>query len=324
MYNLYKRVRAIGAMFKYWGYDIPRYFKYLNYVNNNNSEEKLKGILTKNYHAIEKGLTMPSPRLGFGESHIDELTSVLNKYQIKGYNLSEYEFIYSINVLNEYLKFHKRNNYPISEKIINEIHELDYKTKISDSSSQLTFTNASFFSMVNSSFDQFATSRHSVRNYISKEIPDETIIDCVKIAQRSPSSCNRQPIRVYVTKNKNLIEKTLKLQSGNRGFGHLSSIVFIITSDLSLFQDFLERNEPALNAGMFSMSLLYALHQQRIGGCSLNWCATPQNDKALHNIMSIPDNEMIHLIISGGYPPETFKVAASPRKNTENILKIVK
>lgn len=321
---LYQKARAIGSMLKYWGYDIPRYFKYLNYLNYNSTEERFKGVLSMNYHVIEKGLTMAEPRLGFGEAQVFKILDLLNEYLNKGYSLLEFEFIQSVKVLNEYLEFHKKNNHEINEKISTEIKKINQKSNIYSSSEQLVFHQGSFFSYANSSFDKFALSRHSVRNYISKEITDEIIADCIKIAQNAPSSCNRQPIRAYAIKESCLIKNVLDLQSGNRGFGHLSNSLFVITSNLSLFQNFIERNEPAINAGMFSMAFLYALHQKGIGACSLNWSVTPDRDRSLRDLLSIPNNEMIHLIISCGYPPDNFKVAASPRIDVDHILKIIK
>jgi len=320
----YQKARALGAMFKYWGYDIQRHFKHLNYLNKNKTIDGLKGLLSMNYHVIEKGLTMPEPRLGFGESQLFSLLKLLNEYYSKGLNPAENEFVWSVRILNEYLEFHKINNYQVSETLINEINKITYKCNILSSSAQLEFDKEKFFSMSNSSFDQFAISRHSIRNYSPKEISDDIILSCVRIAQNAPSSCNRQPIRVYAVKENSQIKKILELQSGNRGFGHLTNVLFIITSNLNLFQDFSERNEPALNAGMFSMTLLYALHFHGIGACSLNWSVSPERDKNLRNLMKIPDNEQIHLIISSGYPPKTFKVAASPRNDINYVLNIIK
>jgi nitroreductase len=320
----YQNLRAIGAMFRFWGYDIPRYFKYFNYLNKNNSPEKIRGELAMCYHAIEKGLTMPEPRLGFGQQLIFDLVKLLDDYQSKEYNLNEIEFIWSIKTLNEYVDFHKKNNFSLSKDLENEIHRISLKNNIFSCARQLEFNQDSFFSFANSSFDQFALSRHSLRNYNTKEISDEIISSCVKIAQNVPSSCNRQPIRIYAIKNNLVKEKILALQNGNRGFGHLASVLFVITSDLSLFQCFPERNEPALNAGMFSMSFLYSLHRYGIGACSLNWTVTPNNDKSLRKIISIPDYEQIHLLISSGYPPKKFKVTASPRNKVERVLKIIK
>jgi len=45
MVKIYKKVRKIGAIIIYWGYDIIRFSKYLNYSNRNGSLDEMKGTL---------------------------------------------------------------------------------------------------------------------------------------------------------------------------------------------------------------------------------------------------------------------------------------
>ncbi|WP_282132729.1 nitroreductase family protein [Cellulophaga baltica] len=320
----YKKVRAQMAMVKFFGYDIRRYFKHFNYIHNKNTLDKFNGELTMNYHVIEKGLTMPETRLGFGQAaQVTTLLDLLDLYVKEGYSSGELEFTHSLKVLNEYLSFHENQNFQLNQDIVNRIRKLAREHGITEQAKQQIFTEQEYFQHKDGTFDIFALSRHSVRNYSSKEISDEIIAQCVAVAQKSPSSCNRQPIRVYAVKKENKKSEILKLQSGNRGFGHLASTIFVITSNLSQFQTFPERNEPALNAGLFSMSLLFALHQKGIGACPLNWCVTLDRDKKMRTLLDIPDNEQIHLTISSGYLPEQLEIAGSPRHAVEKILKFI-
>jgi nitroreductase len=320
----YKKLRAQLAMVKFFGYDIRRYFKHFNYIHNKNTLDKFNGELTMNYHVIEKGLTMPETRLGFGQAaQVKTLLDLLDLYIEKGYSANELEFTHSLKVLNEYLSFHEKHNFKINDDLTYRIQNLAKTHSISGHAKQLVYTDKEYFKYKDETFDVFAMSRHSVRNYSSKEISDEIIAHCVAIAQKSPSSCNRQPIRVYAVKDEYKKSEILKLQSGNRGFGHLANTIFVITSNLSQFQTFPERNEPALNAGLFSMSLLFALHQQNIGACPLNWCVSIDRDKKLRTLLEIPENEQVHLTISSGYLPEKLEIAGSPRQAVEKILKII-
>jgi len=92
-----------------------------------------------------------------------------------------------------------------------------------------------------------------------------------------------------------MMNKVFELQNGNRGFGHLGSAVLVFTTDLSVFQDTYERNEMYLNSGMFSMSLMYALHNHEIGSCALNWSVPISKDLALKKLLNIPSCEKITL-----------------------------
>lgn len=315
-----KKIRKLGAIFKYWGYDIRRFSKNLNYRYANNTVDKFKGALTMNYHVVEKGLTMPETRLGFGENQILTMIALLESYNQKGFSKKEYEYVYCLKILNEYLDFHNTKNYELKSSLVTKIKNLLELNKVTESSSQHNFDREEYFKFRESSFESFALSRYSVRNYSDKRIPKEVIKSCIRVAMKSPSSCNRQPVRVFAVQDSSKKQAVLKLQSGNRGFGHLADTIFVICTKISFFQNFAERHELAVNAGLFSMSLLYSLHQNEILGCPLNWSVDPKRDKTLKDLLGVDDDYMINMLISAGYAPENFSVAYSPRENINNIL----
>jgi nitroreductase len=301
----------------YWD-SIKRYAYHSNTYYILDNPNKIKGQIVILYHVIEKGLTMPETRMGFGTKVIKELSDLCNFYIQKGYDINDQTFIHSIEVLNEYLKFHEINNYSLDGDIINMIRNVSLLAGINSTSSQYYFTNSEFFKDHKASFEKFSKSRHSSRNFSNSDIPMEIIYKCIELANNSPSDCNRQPTRVCIVKNKHTIFEILKLQNGNRGFGQLTNVLLVITSDISMFQGD-ERNEPFLNAGLFSMTLLYALHFNRIGTCLLNWSVTSANDNKLRKILRIPDHEEITVLIACGYLPDEFRIAMSPRLQASEI-----
>lgn len=318
-----KILRALISALRYHGRDACRNLKNFNYIHGDSNETRSASSLTIKYHVLEKGLTMPGTRLGFGVKAVHELIDLLKRYNSLGYSRSRIEFMQSIRVINEYFMFHKKHDYELPASLTNEWHQIKEATLIKDCSHQMQYTASEFFNNSDSGFASFAMSRHSVRNYKEQEVSDDVITECVRIAQSAPSSCNRQPIKIYAIKKKEIILKALSLQTGNRGFGDLSSVVFVITSNLEYFHNLQERNDPSLNAGMFSMTFLLALHHFKLGACSLNWSATLERDAALRKALGIPSNEMIHMLISCGYPPDDFKVASSPRRSVDSILSVI-
>ena len=71
------------------------------------------------------------------------------------------------------------------------------------------------------------------------------------------------------------------------------------------------------------MNLLYALHYQQIGACTLNWCDSPEDDEQIRSLLNIPASETITLLIACGKAPEvSFKVASSPRVKAQKIVTI--
>lgn len=68
-------------------------------------------------------------------------------------------------------------------------------------------------------FSQLMESCHSVlREFSEMLVSVEQIESAVEIAMRTPSVCNRQPTRVHIIANKELIRKALDLQGGFRGY----------------------------------------------------------------------------------------------------------
>lgn len=283
---------------------------------------KLERDLSLFYHSIEKGLTMPNPKPNFGQLVINKLCHTIDQCQELNIKYNSIEFNQSLSVLQEYLEFHDLHGFEIDQEFEKKIKSILEKNPSPNGIKQIRISKDEYFSESQNSFDKFCMSRYSVRHYTDEIIPIETFYNCIKLAQKSPSFCNRQPTRVHIIQDKTTQKKILELQNGNRGFGHLASALIVITSDISVTKDIHERNENHLNGGMFIMSLLNALHFYKIGACSLNWSVDEIREQKLRNILKLQDNEIALMIISCGMIPENIAIAASPRKTFEEITTI--
>ena len=298
-------------------YDIKR--RVHDKIYNDGEAVKVKRDLTVAYHIVEKGLTMPETRPGFGKQVIINLTNLVARYEKLGLNKDDVEFEQTISVLKEYQEFHKQIGHILEEDISKRLNIIKEKYPNVTGIKQIRTTSADFFQQVNEPFDRFCFSRYSVRNYTSQEIPLSVLERCVELAMRSPSFCNRQPNRVYVVKSAEKKQGILELQNGNRGFGHLAETLLVVTSVISVTKDIHERHENHLNGGMFIMTLINALHFHKIGACSLNWSVSKTNDLKMRKLINIPENEVILLVISCGYLPDKLSIASSPRKPVKDI-----
>ena len=288
-------------------------------VYNNSSSEKVKRDLTLLYHIVEKGLTMPVPRPGFGRQVVIDLCRVVLLYERMKLPFNELEFSQSVTVLKEYAAFHQEIKFILDNEVNDSLSNIVNRFDNVYGQMQLKTTEKEYFKDINSAFDQFCRSRYSVRSYNNKVIPLDILYKCVDLAQKSPSFCNRQPTRVHIVKSPEIKESILSIQNGNRGFGHLAETLIVLTSVISVTKDIHERNENHLNGGMFAMTLLNALHFNRIAACSLNWSVSNDKDMIMRKLLNIPDNEVVLLVISCGYPPDEFKLASSPRKEASDI-----
>ena len=302
----YKKI----TIFKSNIYDLKRYSKYSG-TNGFSNKIKLEAIIVKEYHVIEKGLTMPNTRFGFGEAKIISLYEYCDIYVSK-YGLST-QIKHAISVIKEYKDFHLDNSFQLNDKIEKAIEKLLDLDKTVLKSSQIRTTKEDYFKNINSPFPVFSATRKSVRNYSNEDISLVKLEKALELALNTPSACNKQGSRIHIYSDKNYINRILNIQGGSRGFGDLTNKLIIITSELGAFSETTERYQAYIDGGMFAMNLLYALHSQEIACCILNCSNTPEKDKALQSICKIKKSEVFIAMIACGIPPEEFSVALSPR-----------
>ncbi len=308
-------------LFREFFYDFNRFCRYSSVVHRGNEREKLQALLVMAYHSLEKGLSLPSPRPGFGIKHINTLISRLNLY-VNKYGFDCYVMA-SLNALEAYNNFNINNginNDYIDEYIRNLKSRLEINYEYELCSGTKTINKKEFIESSNVNFRKFFEARSSVRQYSEESVSSDYIKDAVKIALKTPCVCNRQSWKVRVFKEKENVKKILSIQEGAVGFAEKIGTLLIVSSDLSYFQSSGERNQCWVDGGLFSMSLLLALHSFGLVTCSLNWSKNSYIDNLLKETMDIPQSESIIMLISVGHPLHTFKVASSWRKPVEDII----
>jgi len=167
---------------------------------------------------------------------------------------------------------------------------------------------------------RFFESRHSVRQFSPEPVPEEMLERAILMARNSPSVCNRQSFRVYAYTDPDQRKRVLKCQKGNAGFGEEIPLALIVSCDLQTFFSVGERNQCWIDGGLFSMSLVYALHSLGLGTICLNWCAEKDLDRELHLVAEIPESEVIIMLMGAGFLPATLRVAQSPRRSLDKVL----
>lgn len=270
-------------------------------------------------HVLEKGITMPNRRLGFGYERVRELISFL-KEVISLYTANYTEVQAALGDLEQYDKLHKDNNFELPKDIQDGIDELKcFKT--AGTSLCFNMTADEYFKSVKD-FPEFAHQRHSVRWYSDVPVPEETIIKSIELAQTAPSACNRQSTKVYILSSKEAKETAIGIQNGNRGFGHLADKMLLITANMKCWGPNM-RTSAFLDAGIFVMNLLYALHFNKICACTLNAHMDRKQRNKLQNVVGYSDSEVPVVFISIGNAPDTFMIAGSQRLEVEDLYTII-
>lgn len=265
------------------------------------------------YHVLEKGLTMPHRRLGFGKGAVLHLVNLINSFE-RRFGTQEPQVIHAIGVLRAYRELHRSLPDPMVR-----LDAFLFAHPGVPAAYEPHVTRAEFFSAKDSPFPAFAASRHVVRHFAAP-VPRETIEAAITLALTAPSACNRQPTRVHVVDDPAKRDSLFALQGGTRGFGSDADKVLVVTTDLSTVRWGWERHDSYVNGGIFVMNLCYALHYHGVAHCILHWSVPPAVDRAAHELLDIPENEAIVQVLACGLPPEEFDVAASPRRSLGEVM----
>lgn len=169
---------------------------------------------------------------------------------------------------------------------------------------------------------RFFKARSSVRNFADQPVDRELIRQAVAMAQKTPSVCNRQTGRVMMFDRAEDIEALLKFHGGARGFSDRVRMLLIVGSDVSRFQSSGERYQAWIEGGMFSCSLVYALHSLGLGTCCLNWSREPKSDIRLLELVPELKDQWIAMFIAVGHLPEGLNVPLSASPAIDEVLTI--
>lgn len=285
----------------------------------NNSRNKRVFDIINDYHVIEKGMTMPERRLGFGRDALLRLIGHLKEYYAL-YGMDDEQVRVAFGVVKEYDDLHQKAHTALSVDLQTAIDDLLSVCPELIYDAQKEMTKTQFFKDNTMPFPRFAASRHSVRNFMGGGILSVNNLKlALKLAQTAPSACNRQSVRVKLVNNKELITRLFEVQKGNRGFGHLADRLIIITSDMNAW-DIRTSKGGYVDGGIYAMNLLYALHYYKIAACPLNSYFAPEQDKRIREIINIPKSESIVLFIAVGEAREEFKLANSHRNELDYVL----
>ena len=303
---------------------MKRYRKYYSRPSST-AVEQIQARLIFHTHQIEKGLSHTQFRYGFGKNTLKEEAQYLKAYMraVPNYrNSMPYQS--AIAALHEYYERHEPEHQEVVEyarslfspEVWKEVVEGAY-----DNGGSLVITADSKQGNRAATFSQIVDSRHSIREYSDQSVTLDELMPALQMAMRTPSVCNRQPVRVHIVTDPAQIKQALKVQGGFNGYP-MPPMLLLITADCRDFLNLMERNEGFTDAGLFAMSLLYALEAEGLAACPLNTMFNRSMEDATRKILGIPDYENLALYIAVGHFPETVKTCVSERHEVADIITV--
>lgn len=310
--------RNIKMLFDYIGdYEIYKKYNFGNYKNKHHIA--LEGKIRRQIHIIEKGMSLSNPRIGFGQEKIKNLFMYIDEYIELGYKANSDIVSSAIGTLIAYLDFFKKQGY-VNQDLEKKIKSYNINCNVHNYGLEL-MRNEELKNKARMEFPDFFESRYSVRQFSNKEVDSSVIEQAVQIAKKSPSACNRQTAKVYFFKEKDTNAYIGKeLVEGSGGFDSEVNKYLVVTGERMAFTDSYERNQCIIDASLFAMNLVLALHYYGIGSCILQASEKRDLDQKRHKVLGIPDSEKIVLFIAIGYYKESFQVAKSHRKDISEYL----
>lgn len=304
--------------------DAYQYKQFADFGNKKSSHiiKHLEADIIRLYHQVEKGLAMPDFRPRFGSKHILKLILCLEDWyrmnDLPLWHSTTREIGCAIDALKKYKELHDNLGVDVSDILPSSFaSKFDHAVIGNAGVRPIQIVTGED----RDAFHRIIRSRSSVRHFDRERIPENTIVQrAIEAAICSPSVCNRQTCKVHIYLGEHARE-ILSLQNGNRGFGHQVPMVLIPTSDVRLLTGARERNQSWIDGGIFSMSLLLALHAEGLGAVSLNWCVLNQADRALHRAADIPPYERILMLIGCGYPESQAVVPISMKRHPNEIVR---
>lgn len=318
MKNIFRPFRNIMFTFFDLLYDFRRFYKYGGWRDSLNDSAQRNYKVAKAYHSLEKSLSFPHRKRGSGWSAVEKIVRLLNG--IKSDEVIGFQEKVSISVLEDFLNEEKdedslhKSAKENSVNLINKFH-----SEHSNVGGVKIYGVNDLKRGVLENPENFFFSRSSVRDFSDEAVDNSQVCRAISLAQKTPSVCNRQSSHVYQISDSLLIEKALRYQNGNRGFGQKIPCLLIVTSDLKAFDVSGERYQHTIDGGMFSMSLVMAFHSIGLSTCCLNWSSTGWNDLKLRNLIDIKPEHTVIMMLAVGYPREQIKVCVSERRPFSEI-----
>lgn len=301
--------------------DVSRFSRTASLSTFGSTREQVVSRIIYNVHALEKGLARRSDaRPGFGRKALSELNDALVVYTLKGYDPDAFAYQQGLSVIQHYREFHERQG--IAVPFLSEIIDPELLETRADRPGAGTkvVRRADKEHNGTKNFSQLAQGRSSVREFSGEPIDPERVMSALRIAERTPSVCNRQGWNVYWVEDKELARQVLKHQRGF-GYSRMPEVLLTVTVSNSTFLSPVERNQAFVDGGLFSMSIMYGLEHEGLAAVPLNAMMYYRDQRAVRALLDIDDSEMIIMFMAVGDFADESVVPVSDRKAAQSFVK---
>ncbi|PLX07928.1 MAG: NAD(P)H nitroreductase [Marinilabiliales bacterium] len=168
--------------------------------------------------------------------------------------------------------------------------------------------------------------RQSDRKFIDKDIEEEKLARCLETARLAPSASNSQPWTFIVINDKNLKDEVAystygPLKSFNKFVPQSNIIIAIVQEKKKILTEIggriKDKDYALMDIGIAAEHICLAAAEEGIGSCMLGWF----DEKKVKQLLKVPENKNIPLLIALGYTPDDYKHRKKTRKQTTKVIK---
>lgn len=166
--------------------------------------------------------------------------------------------------------------------------------------------------------------RQSTRKYKADHVPRGEMEKCIEAARLAPSASNSQPWKFIVVDDPGLKDKIAKLTYDNvikfNKFADCAPAIVVITLEKAktitrVGRAIKKKEWPLIDIGIAAEHFCLQAEELGLGTCMIGWFY----ERKAKELLSVPEERSIALMISVGYPPEDYRIREKRRKSPEEI-----
>lgn len=251
--------------------------------------------LRRNIHRVEKGLSSIPRRDIFGLDYITQTVDLYCKIRSTDKVITN-EIQWASDVLLEYfntvtLPIHLKAS---KARYLKASLPNDNKIPFSKEIKKLPGINFE-------SFLSLAEYRCSIRSFKETHVSKDLIDNAILAAMKSPSACNRHPIRFEIIQEEGLLSKCVELPMGVATFKDRIVTMVAVIGRQRAYTEVRDRHVIYVDGGLASMTFMYALEVQGVSSCPINWPDIATREHQASKILQLADDEKIIMWLAVGY-----------------------
>lgn len=291
------------------------------YKGYNINQQSLESVLLLLAHSLEKGMSIPKTKKGYGIDKARNLLACQKKYLTDNGLKDSFALQESIAVLNAWITYSEASGVDVSKikAEFGEIFNKYHNNAISAGYIEANDVGKLYDKIDKEVFSFYISTKRSVRSFKREPVSDKIMNEVVRLTLNAPSACNRQPCKIYWTSDMEKVSSINSLIPGNKGFEDQVSNWAIIVVDRSMFG----ANEGLqwyINGGIFLAYFTLSLHAYHLGSCIFQLPINHENIIKLKKLSGIDNNEAIIAAVGFGYPTEKLKYTVAQRKDVKETL----